>query len=52
MICYYKCILSALPGKLCQRFFILGPEVAHWLQSGVTKIVLRGDSKKMTRVCI
>ena len=32
---YYKCELSALPGKLLRR------EMTHWLQSGVTKIVLR-----------
>ena len=41
MSCYYKCQLSALPGKLCQRFLVFWREMTHWLQSGVTKIVLR-----------
>ena len=39
--CYYKCELSALPGKLCHRFYIFRREVAHWLQFGVTINFLR-----------
>ena len=35
------CELSALPGKLCHRINILRREISHWLQSCVTKIVLR-----------
>ena len=41
MSSYYKCELSALTGKLCQRYFITRREMTHRLQSGVTKIVLR-----------
>ena len=39
--CYYKCELSALPGKLCHRFYIFTREVAHLLQFGVTINFLR-----------
>ena len=39
--CYYKCGLSALPGKLCHRFYIFSREIAHWLQFGVITISLR-----------
>ena len=38
---YYKCELSALPGKLCHRFYIFTREVAHLLQFGVTINFLR-----------
>ena len=52
--CYYKCGLSALPGKLCHRFYIFSREIAHWLQFGVITIVLRAFIailKKMTLAC-
>ena len=39
--CYYKCGLSALPAKLCHRFYIFSREIAHWLQFGVITIFLR-----------
>ena len=41
MSCYYKCALSALPGEVCQRFYIFSREIAHWLQFGVITIFLR-----------
>ena len=55
MSCYYKCELSALPGKLCHRFYIFRREVAHWLQFVVTINFLRAiitNIKKMTLACI
>ena len=39
--CYYKCGLSALPGKLCHRFYIFSREIAHWQQFDVITIFLR-----------
>ena len=41
MSCYYKCELSALPDKLCHRFYIFRREVAFWLHFGVTINFLR-----------
>ena len=41
MSCYFKCELSELPGKLCQRFYIFSRENAHWLQFSVITIFLR-----------
>ena len=38
----YLCQITPHPPKLCNRLYILSREISHWLQSSVTRIVLRG----------
>ena len=55
MSCYYKCALSALPGEVCQRFYIFSREIAQWFHYRVITIFVRAliaILKKMTLACI